>query len=141
MTISEKISTIHDICLCGLDVIHVIHKYGLYDNTALEVEAALIDAYRGASNETSGRGIRERERMSAAQIQETYKSDTIDLIAEKCILIKINQPSVDRFGGNITKNVVPEQHKEFTRMSGMVNMLPILVRYTYVVAFGKGCMW
>ena len=39
-------------------------------------------------------------------------------------------------GGYMVNNVVPEQRKEFTRMQGMVNMLPISVRYTYVVAFG-----
>jgi len=39
-------------------------------------------------------------------------------------------------GGYMVKTVTPERHKEFTRMQGMVNMRPIVVRYTYVVAFG-----
>ena len=39
-------------------------------------------------------------------------------------------------GGQMVKTVTPERHKEFTRMQGMVNMRPIVVRYTYVVAFG-----
>ena len=39
-------------------------------------------------------------------------------------------------GGYMVNNVTPEQHKEFTRMQGMVNMRPIVVRYTYAVAFG-----
>ena len=39
-------------------------------------------------------------------------------------------------GGYMVNNVSPERHKEFTRMQGMVNMRPIVVRYTYAVAFG-----
>jgi len=39
-------------------------------------------------------------------------------------------------GGYMVNNVTPERHKEFIRMQGMVNMRPILVRYTYAVAFG-----
>ena len=42
---SEKIQTIRAIRLAGLNVIHVIHRYGMTDNEAREVEAALIDAY------------------------------------------------------------------------------------------------
>ena len=39
-------------------------------------------------------------------------------------------------GGYMVNNVTPERHKEFTRKQGMVNMRPIVVRYTYAVAFG-----
>ena len=39
-------------------------------------------------------------------------------------------------GGYMVKKMTPERHKEFTRMQGMVNMQPIVVRYTYAVAFG-----
>jgi len=38
-------------------------------------------------------------------------------------------------GGYMVKTISPERHKEFTRMQGMVNMRPIVVRYTYAVAF------
>ena len=36
----------------------------------------------------------------------------------------------------ILKTIVSKQPKEFTRMQGMVSMEPIVVRYTYDVAFG-----
>ena len=39
-------------------------------------------------------------------------------------------------GGYMVNSMTPERHKEFTRMQGMVNMRPIVVRYTYAVAFG-----
>ena len=38
-------------------------------------------------------------------------------------------------GGYMVKNVSPERRKEFSRMQRMVNMEPIVVRYTYDVAF------
>jgi len=39
-------------------------------------------------------------------------------------------------GGQMVNSMTPERHKEFSRMQGMVNMRPIVVRYTYAVAFG-----
>lgn len=44
--ISAKIQTIREIHNAGLEVKHVIHRYGMSDTEALEVEAALIDVYR-----------------------------------------------------------------------------------------------
>ena len=44
----NKLKIIRDIVDDGLDVIHVIQRWGLTEKEALEVEAALIDAYRFA---------------------------------------------------------------------------------------------
>ena len=46
----NKLKIIRDIVDGGLDVIHVIQRWGLTEKEALEVEAALIDAYQGLSN-------------------------------------------------------------------------------------------
>ena len=97
---SEKIGTIREIHQSGLSVIHVIHRHGLDSDTALEVEAALIDAFPGLSNEAGGRGSRERGAMNALQIQNIYKAEEITEIADKCIIIKIKQWSVDRYDGS-----------------------------------------
>ena len=40
-----KYQRIRDIQGAGLEVIHVIHRHGMTQKTAFEVEAALIDAY------------------------------------------------------------------------------------------------
>jgi hypothetical protein len=93
--VSEKIGIIRDIHKCGLKVIHVIHRHGLSNDTALEVEAALIDAYPGLSNIVSGIDS-ERGSMNAQQIQDIYKAEVIEAISEKCIIIKIKQWSIDR---------------------------------------------
>ena len=99
---SEKIGTIREIHQSGLDVIHVIHRHGLDSDTALEVEAALIDTYSGLSNEAGGRGNRERGVMNAQQIQNIYKAEVLEEIADKCIIIKIKQWSIDRYNGNLS---------------------------------------
>ena len=114
---SEKISTIREIHSSGLDVIHVIHRHGLDNNTALEVEAALIDAYPGLSNEAGGRGSRERGPMNAYQIQTTYRAEIIEKIEEKCIIIKIKQWSIDRYDGDISTAIY-----EATRASWKLSM-------------------
>ncbi|MCL2501096.1 MAG: hypothetical protein FWE90_12300 [Defluviitaleaceae bacterium] len=98
--ISEKIGTIREIHQSGLEVIHVIHRHGLDNNTAFEVEAALIDAFPGLSNETGGRGSRERGVMNALQIQNIYKAEVLEEITDKCIIIKIKQWSIDRYNGS-----------------------------------------
>lgn len=52
--ISEKIKQIREIKAAGLDVIHVIQRYGLTEKEAFEVEAALIDCYPGLTNIQGG---------------------------------------------------------------------------------------
>ena len=99
---SEKIGTIREIHQCGLNVIHVIHRHGLDSDTAHEVEAALIDAFPGLTNEAGGRGSRERGAMNALQVQNIYEAEVINDIADKCIIIKIKQWSVDRFNGSLS---------------------------------------
>ena len=52
--ISDKIKQIREIKNAGLEVIHVIQRYGLTEKEAFEVEAALIDCYPGLTNIQSG---------------------------------------------------------------------------------------
>jgi len=113
---SEKIGTILEIQQSGLDVIHVIHRHGLDNSTAFEVEAALIDAFPGLTNEMGGRGSRERGAMNALQIQNIHKAEVLDDIMDKCIIIKIKQWSVDRYDGNL-----PYKIYEATRAAWKIN--------------------
>jgi len=97
---STKISLIRKIRQEGLEVIHVIHRHGLDGKTALEVEAALIDAYPGLSNIKGGLSV-ERGAMNAQQIQNIYHAETIEKITDKCIIIKVAQRSIDDNNGDI----------------------------------------
>ena len=52
---STKIERIKEIKAEGLDVIHIIHRHGLTEDVALEVEAALIDCFSGLTNVKKGK--------------------------------------------------------------------------------------
>jgi hypothetical protein len=53
---SNKLKRIREIHLAGFEVAHVVHRHGMDDKTAFEVEAALIDAYPGLTNIVGGAG-------------------------------------------------------------------------------------
>jgi hypothetical protein len=54
--LDNKVKRIRLIHMAGLEVEHVIHRHGMDDATAFEVEAALIDAYPGLTNIAGGSG-------------------------------------------------------------------------------------
>ena len=58
--LDNKIKRIREIRLAGFEVAHVIHRHGMDERTAFEVEAALIDAYPGLTNIAGGTGRRLR---------------------------------------------------------------------------------
>lgn len=63
--VSTKIQQIREIKNAGLEVIHIIQRYGLTEKEAFEVEAALIDCFPGLTNIQGGyssdRGINNAE--------------------------------------------------------------------------------
>ena len=94
---AERIAQINAIKNEGLDVIHVIHRFGMTENEALEVEAALMDVYAGLTNIQSGinpeRGMMAAEAWRSIQEMEAYTEPEADYIlikvrsavlAEKC---------------------------------------------------------
>lgn len=87
---SEKISRIREIKLEGLAVIHVIHRHGMTEDAAYEVEAALIDAYPSLANEVGGRYSGDRGPMSASQINKLYGAETLRF-QHKALLINVNR--------------------------------------------------
>ena len=75
--LSNKLRRIREIRRDGFQVTHVIHRHGMDEQTALEVEAALIDAYPEASNLISGQGSDEYGPMHAKQIIERYEAKEV----------------------------------------------------------------
>lgn len=61
--INDKLQTIREIHAAGLSVIHVIHRYGMDEVNAFEVEAALIDSYPSATNIMGGTGSNDYFRL------------------------------------------------------------------------------
>ena len=85
---SEKIAQINAIINDGLEVIHVIHRSGLTTIEALEVEAALIDAYSGLTNIQSGVDP-ERGMMAAEQWRKLQELEAYEEPKQEYILIKV----------------------------------------------------
>src|SRR5437762_232005 len=54
--LDNKVKRIREIRLAGFGVAHVIHRHGMDEATAFEVESALIDAYPGLTNLAPGIG-------------------------------------------------------------------------------------
>ena len=73
--ISEKIKQIREIKRAGLDVIHIIHRHGLSENEAYEVEAALIDCFSGLTNLQAGHN-NDFGANNAEVLQQAYSIDT-----------------------------------------------------------------
>jgi hypothetical protein len=87
---SAKIELIRDILSKGLFVRHVIHRHGLDENVAFEVEAALIEAYPNLTNIQDGRGNFMRGSMTAEEIIELYTLDEA-VIEHKLIIIDVSR--------------------------------------------------
>ena len=83
-----KYQRILDIQSAGLDVIHVIHRHGMTQRTAFEVEAALIDAYPGLVNLQAGHGNNDRGSRHADEIVKAHTLEPFEM-DESLILINI----------------------------------------------------
>jgi uncharacterized protein len=93
--LTEKLLRIREIRVSGFEVAHVIHRHGMDQSTALEVEAALLDAYPEATNLISGRASDVRGLMHSKQIIERYEAKPARF-QHKAILITINRSATER---------------------------------------------
>lgn len=91
-TPSEKLDRIRTIHEKGMSVEHVIHRHGLTEKEAFEVEAALIDfvGIDTLTNQVLGLNSDDRGRMSVVDIIEKYAAPEV-IIDEPVILITINK--------------------------------------------------
>ncbi|MBE5848515.1 MAG: hypothetical protein E7300_12700 [Lachnospiraceae bacterium] len=125
--ISSKIQQIRDIKNAGLNVLHVIQRYGLTEKEAFEVEAALIDAYGELTNIQSGhasdRGVNNAEVLQRELSYEEYEEPDL-----KYIIIKINNRVLEERGNDIY---------ETTRRAWKVNLRKI-DDYKYCLAVLNG---
>lgn len=87
--IDDKLKRIREIKNDGFEVTHVIHRHGLDNKTAFEVEAALIDAYPEAANKVAGHYANERGIMHTKQVIEQYEAREIPF-QHRVLMININ---------------------------------------------------
>ena len=85
-----KLKRIHQIRALGMDVAHIIHRHGMSETVAAEVEAALIDAYPGLVNRMVGEGSRDRGTRHVSEIMLEHSAEAF-VVGEPLILISIGQ--------------------------------------------------
>lgn len=92
--VDNKLRRIRDIKLSGFEVAHVIHRHGMDEKTAFEVEAALIDAYPGLTNIAGGSGSNDYGVMHALEIMTKYCAEPA-VFQHKALLINVNLSAPD----------------------------------------------
>jgi hypothetical protein len=92
--LDNKLKRIHEIRIAGFEVAHVIHRHGMDDKTALEVESAIIDAYPGLTNIVVGVGTSAFGAMHAKEIIRRYAVETV-VFRHKSVLINVNRTSAE----------------------------------------------
>jgi hypothetical protein len=93
--INDKLQTIREIHAAGLSVIHVIHRHGMDEENAFEVEAALIDSYPSATNIMGGTGSNDYGPMNALEIINKYAAEEA-VFDHKILMITINRSASER---------------------------------------------
>ncbi|MBI5865650.1 MAG: hypothetical protein HZB38_14305 [Planctomycetes bacterium] len=92
--VDNKLKRIHAIRLAGFEVAHVIHRHGMDDQTAFEVESALMDAYPGITNVAGGHGGNEYGAMHAQEIMRRYAAKP-EVFQHKALLISVNRSAAE----------------------------------------------
>src|SRR5919204_4635328 len=93
--LNNKLRRIREIRLAGFEVAHVIHRHGMDDATAFEVEAALMDAYPGLTNVAGGYGTSDFGAMHAREIIRRYAAEPA-VFQHKALLISVNRSAAER---------------------------------------------
>ncbi len=91
-TPSDKLNKIRAIRAKGLEVNHIVHRHGLTEKEAFEVEAALIDfiGLSGLTNQVQGYNSDDRGQMTVAEVISKYQAPIAE-ITEPVILITVNR--------------------------------------------------
>ncbi len=91
-TPSDKLDKIRAIRAKGLEVIHIVHRHGLTEKEAFEVESALIDyiTLSELTNQVQGHNSDDRGRMNVAEVIAKYQAPVVE-ITEPVILITVNR--------------------------------------------------
>lgn len=97
-SISLKFQTISEIKAAGKEVICFIHRWGLSKDTALEVEAALIDCYPGLTNIQKGHNF-ERGLISVEDFEKMSNVLEYNEPEEDYVIIKTSIKAIEANGG------------------------------------------
>lgn len=92
--LDNRLKRIREIRVAGFDVAHVVHRHGMDEKTAFEVEAALIEAYPGLTNLAGGAGNSDYGAMHAKEIVRRYSAE-VAVFQHKALLISVNRSATE----------------------------------------------
>ncbi|MGH7476000.1 MAG: LEM-3-like GIY-YIG domain-containing protein [Longimicrobiales bacterium] len=124
--IDNKLKRIREIRVAGFEVAHVIHRHGMDDATAFEVEAALIDAYPGLTNIVGGPGGADYGTAHAKEIIRRYSAEPA-VFQHRAILISVNRSAAERslydatrYAWKISKSKAKQAEVVLATMQGLI---------------------
>ena len=124
--LDNRLRRIRDIRVAGFDVGHVIHRHGLDEQTAFEVEAALIDAYPGLTNLAGGTGSNDYGVMHAQEIIRRYSAEPAEF-HHRALLISVNRSASEtslynavRFAWKINPSKAAEAEVILATLQGLI---------------------
>ncbi|GMN89055.1 hypothetical protein fsci_05410 [Francisella sciaenopsi] len=95
--LSLKLERIIEIKSEGREVDYFIHRHGLSESEAFEVEAALIDVYMDLlTNKQNGRGSTIRGIATVEDICKRYSAESLDVKETKLLVITINRTILEK---------------------------------------------
>lgn len=91
-TPNDKLDKIRAVRAKKIEVKHIVHRHGLTEKEAFEVEAALIDfiGLSGLTNQVQGYNSDDRGQMTVAEVISKYQAPIAE-ITEPVILITVNR--------------------------------------------------
>lgn len=113
-----KTELIRDILKSGSPVTAIIHRHGLDKDMALDVEAALIDAYPELANVQSGHGSAVRGCMTVEEVKALYDAPKADFKNFRALIIKI-RPSFVVERGSVYEAVRAAWHIDPEHAKGL----------------------
>jgi hypothetical protein len=124
--LDNKVKRIREIRLAGFEVAHVIHRHGMDDKTAFEVEAALIDAYPGLTNVVGGAGSNDYGAMHAKEIIRRYSAEPA-VFHHKALLISVNRSATEtslydatRYAWKISRSKAKQAEVILATLQGLI---------------------
>jgi len=122
----NKVKRIREIRVAGFDVAHVIHRHGMDEKTAFEVEAALIDAYPGITNIVGGTGGSDYGAMHAKEIIRRYSAEPA-IFRHKALLISVNRSATEtslyeatRYAWKLSKSKARQAEVILATLQGLI---------------------
>ena len=124
--LGDKLKRIRDIQLAGFEVAHVIHRHGMDEDTAIEVEAALIGAYPGLTNLIGGTGSNDYGVMHVIEVINRYCAEPAEF-HHKALLISVARSALEaqlyeatRFAWKISKSKAEQADVILATNQGMI---------------------